>query len=475
MTGARVDFRTATIEQLVLDIRARRVSARELTDAALSNIERCNPTINAFCATAPDDARAEADRVDAALSRGDAVGALAGIPCGVKDLEDARGYVTTYGSALHVGDSPATEDSALVARLRAAGAIIVGKTNTPEFGFKGVTDNRPFGASRNPWDLDYTSGGSSGGSSAAIGAGMVPLATGSDGGGSIRIPSALCGFTGIKSSQGRVPLGGPNPPGSGVLSVKGPMALRCRDIALCLDATIGDEPTDIFGLPDPQTSLRSALDRNNRPAKVIWSPTMGFANVDTEIMQRCSQAIEQLADQGVEVIVNDDIWQVDPVFKWFQLWAAARAESQGPLRGTPAWEQIDDELKVQIEYGLDQVSGVDYHDAINASHQLNWQLEQAFADAPLILTPATCGRPPKIGSSLGTVNGEELAGWVAFTYGINMTRNPAGVVSCGTVDGLPVALQVIGRQREDASVLQALCYVEDLLQRPHNAPHGVVD
>ncbi len=414
-----MDFRTSTIEQLVLDVRARRVSARELTDAALDNIESHNPTINAFCAVAPEDARNEADRVDQALSRGDSVGPLAGIPCGVKDLEDARGYVTTYGSALHVNDPPATEDSALVARLRAAGAIIVGKTNTPEFGFKGVTDNRPFGATHNPWNLDYTSGGSSGGSAAAIGAGIVPLATGSDGGGSIRIPSALCGFTGIKSSQGRVPLGGPNPPGSGVLSVKGPMALRCRDIAVSLDATMGDEATDIFGLPDPQTSLRSALDGNNRPAKVIWSPTMGFANVDVDVMERCSQAIERLADEGVEVIVNDDIWQTDPVFKWFQLWAAARAESQGQLRGTPDWEQIDDDLKSadRVRPGQRQWGGLPRRDQRQPPLELATRAG-VCGDAPLIITPATCGRPPKIGSSMGTINGEELLSWVGFSYGI---------------------------------------------------------
>ena len=192
---------------------------------------------------------AQADAIDARLKHGDPVGPLAGIPIGVKDLEDARGFVTTYGAELHANDAPAQHDSVLVALLREAGCVILGKTNTPEFGYKGVTDNRPFGATRNPWNPDYSPGGSSGGTAAAFASGMIPLGTGSDGGGSIRIPASVCGFSGIKPSQGRVPAGGKSPPGSGILSVKGPMALRVRDVAYTLDAVLEHEPTDIFSLP----------------------------------------------------------------------------------------------------------------------------------------------------------------------------------------------------------------------------------
>ncbi len=469
-----MDFRKHSIEALVGDVRAGRTSAETLTRAALSNAESTRNTINAFCAIDPDLAIADARAVDARLAKGDPVGPLAGIPCGIKDLEDARGFVTTFGSALHTKDAPAKSDSVLVARLKVAGAIVIGKTNTPEFGYKAVSDNKPFGASRNPWNTGYSSGGSSGGSSAALAAGIVPLATGSDGGGSIRIPSAVCGMSGIKASQGRVPVGGPVPPGSGLLTVKGPMALRTRDIALALDAVCGNEPTDLFGLPTLAQRFRPQLDSNNAPARVVWSPTMGYATVDKDVMAQCNAAIERLADAGVEIIERQSIWQEDPVQHWFQFWTAARARAQGDLKGTPAWDQIDEELKPQIEYGLTRVTGVTYARAIDACHTLAYALSEAFADAPLILTPCTAGKTPRLGTSMGNVNGTDVPGWVGLTYGINMTRNPAGTVRAGTTpEGLPVGLQIIGPQRDDLAVLKAMCFMEDLFGFAHDAAGGV--
>jgi Asp-tRNA(Asn)/Glu-tRNA(Gln) amidotransferase A subunit family amidase len=468
-----MDFRSTSIERLVDDVRARRVSARELTDAALANIDRWNPDGKAFCEVRPDDARAQADALDARLERGDPVGPLVGIPIGVKDLEDAAGYRTTFGSALHVSDPPATSDSVLVARLKRAGCVVVGKTNTPEFGYKAVTDNRPFGFTRNPWNPAHTAGGSSGGSSAALAAGLVPLATGSDGGGSIRIPGALCGLTALKASQGRVPIGGANPPGSGILTVKGPMTLRARDLAIALDAVVGDEPTDVFALPHPGYSFRAALDGANAPAAVVWSPTMGFATVDQEILDACSAFVKRLASVGVRVIERAKVWEEDPVLPWFTFWSTQRARTQGPLKGTPAWELIDAGLKPQIEAGL-LTTGVDYSRAIDTCHHLNRRLETVFNDAALILTPTVSGQAPRQGAAGGMVNGKETAGWVSFTYGINMTRNPAGSVNVGfTKAGLPIGLQVIGRQRADLSVLKALCFFEDLAGAPRTAPHGV--
>jgi Asp-tRNA(Asn)/Glu-tRNA(Gln) amidotransferase A subunit family amidase len=421
----------------------------------------------------PDDARAQADAVDARLERGDPVGPLVGMPIGVKDLEDVAGYRTTYGSALHTNDPPALADSPLVARLKRAGCIVVGKTNTPEFGYKAVTDNRPWGFTRNPWNPEHTAGGSSGGSSAAVAAGLVPLATGSDGGGSIRIPGALCGFTALKASQGRVPVGGANPPGSGLLTVKGPMTLRARDLALALDAVVGDEPTDIFSLPHPGHSYRASLDAANAPAAVVWSPTMGFARVDAAIHDVCSAFVKRLASLGVRVIERATVWDEDPAPAWFTFWATQRARTQGPLKGTPDWEKIDDGLKPQIEAGL-KVTGVDYSRAIDACHHMNRRLEAVFADAPLILTPTVSGQAPRRGAAGGLVNGEESPAWVSFTYGINMTRNPAGTVNVGyTKSGLPIGLQVIGRQRADLSVLKALCFFEDVTGPIRFAPHGV--
>ncbi len=455
-----MDFRETSVIELAQQVNDKARSARELTEAAISNIEQLDPTINAFCAFNPEDALAQADAIDQRIASGETL-PLAGIPIGVKDLEDARGFVTSYGSAFHVDDAPAAADSILVERLREAGCIVLGKTNTPEFGYKGKTDNVPFGATKNPWSLEHTPGGSSGGSAAALAAGMIPLATGSDGGGSIRIPAALCGLSGIKTSQGRVPNGGPKPPGSGLLTVKGPMTNRIRDAALALDVCVGDHPTDIFALPNPGVAWSPQI-TGNLPSRVVWSPTMGFAEMDKEILGICETAVKQLADAGVEVIENDAIWDSNPVFPWLVFWTSARGRAQGHLRGTEAWEKIDANLRPQIEMGLDNYNGADYASAIDACHNLNLQLEAAFADAPLILTPATCGHTPTIEGD-GVVNGQETPGWVAFTMGLNMTRNPAGTVPIGlTGAGMPVGMQVIGRQRQDVTVLGAMAAMEDL-------------
>ena len=177
-----MDFRDHSISELVKKVKNKEISAKELTESALSNIEKYDAAINAFCALNAEDAIKQAETLDKKISDGEDIGLLAGIPIGVKDLEDAKGFVTTYGSELHVNDNPAEEDSILVKRLRDQGCVVLGKTNTPEFGHKGKTDNAPFGSTKNPWNLEYSPGGSSGGTSAALCSGMIPLGTGSDGG-----------------------------------------------------------------------------------------------------------------------------------------------------------------------------------------------------------------------------------------------------------------------------------------------------
>src|SRR5258708_8328562 len=219
-----MDFRTQSGSELDEQVRTGVLKATELVSSAVSRVEELNPAINAFVAVDAEAAMSAAEIIDGRFKRGDDLGALAGIPIGVKEEHDAIGFRTTHGSALHANRPAATSDAALVARLKDAGCIVIGKTNASEFGWYAQTDNPLFGPTRNPWDLERTPGGSSGGSAAAVAAGMVPLATGADGGGSIRIPAALCGLSGFKPSLGRVPSGGPTPPGWGHLSSAGPMA-----------------------------------------------------------------------------------------------------------------------------------------------------------------------------------------------------------------------------------------------------------
>ena len=456
-----MDFRDYSLKDLASNIQSKKMSATEVTQAALDNIDKYDGELNAFCAVNHEDAINQAKQIDNLIQKGETVGKLAGIPIGVKDLEDAKGFVTTFGSELHVNDKPASEDSILVKRMRDQGCVILGKTNTPEFGHKGNTDNVPFGITKNPWNLEYSPGGSSGGTSAALASGMIPLGTGSDGGGSIRIPAALGGLAGIKTSQGRIPIGGDTPPGSGLLTVKGPMANTTEDNALALDATVGPHPTDIFSLEGENLDWLGSL-TEELPKTAIWSPTMGFSSVDKEILSKCETAINALADSGVEIIEKETIWEDNTVEAWMVFWASACARRQQHLIGTDDFEKIDPLLRLFIEMGT-TMDGASYATSIDACHKLGYQLQGFFDESPLIITPATCGHAPKLEGD-GFVNGNETPSWVDFTMGINMTRNPAGVIPISTLDsGLPASLQIIGGQRRDLDVLKAMHAFEKVI------------
>jgi Asp-tRNA(Asn)/Glu-tRNA(Gln) amidotransferase A subunit family amidase len=464
-----VDFRSDTVERLAGRIRKRELPAVEVVGAALDRIAKLNDEINAFVTLDAERALEQAAAIDEQLARGESVGPLAGVPIGVKDLEDAAGFVTSYGSDLHNGDPPAQQDSIAVGRLRAAGCVILGKTNSPEFGFKATTDNGPFGVTRNPWDPTRSPGGSSGGSAAAIASGMIPLATGSDGGGSIRIPSAVCGLSGIKPSQGRVPLGGRQAPTVGVLAVRGPMASRIRDVALALDVMVGPDPTDMYSLSAPAEKWRPQLSQVRAPAAVIWSPTMGFAEIDREVLGVCESAVRRLQETGTKVIERQHVFSGDPVRPWLTLWTVGLARKLGHFREREEWERIDPGLRNMIELGI-PVSGQDHALALDACHHLNLRLQETLDSAPFILTPTVAGQTPEIGKD-GTINGKETVRWVSLTYGINMTRNPAATICAGlTRDRMPVGLQIIGRQQDDLGVLHAAAFLEDLIGFKEVAP-----
>ncbi len=457
-----MDFLSESVADIAARVDGGQQSAREVVAHAIARIEALNPTINAFVAWNPDDALAQAEAIDARVAAGESIGPLAGVPVGVKDLEAVAGYTTSFGSALHADDPPATEDSLHVARLRAAGAVIMGKTNTPEYGHKGATDNLPFGTTANPWSAAHSPGGSSGGTGAAIASGMVPLGTGSDGGGSIRIPASLCGLSGLKPETSRVPITGRTMPGSGLLSTNGPMGRTTMDTAVALDAVAGPHGRDPLSPPRYPGSLVDAATGAEPPARVVWSPTMGFAKVDAEVLASCTAAVEALAAAGTEVIEVDEIFPIDPVHQWLVLWGVSRFKAQGHLIGTDDWERLSPSIRPQIEYGA-TISGVDHARAHDACYELNWRLEEVFEQAPLILTPTNAGQPPRLGHD-GEIDGEAEVGWVRFTYGINMTRNPAGTVCTGlTSSGTPIGLQLIGRHHAEPEVVAAMAAAESVI------------
>lgn len=460
-----MDFRSETVAGLASGVRTGRIGARELVAHALDRIDDLDDEINAFTAVDGDAAMAAARAVDERVAHGEDVGPLAGVPLAVKDLEDAAGFVTSRGSAAFASTPPATADSALVARLKAAGCVVVGKTNTPELGWKADTENPIFGATRNPLALDRSPGGSSGGSAAALVAGMVPLATGSDGGGSIRIPSAVCGLPGFKPSLGRVPTGGAHAPDWHHLSTRGVMACRLDDIVLALDAVIGPDPFDLRSLPMPEPSWLGALESAHVPMRVAWSPTLGYAPVDSEIRQACERAMAVLADLGADVVEVETVFPEDPLLPWLVLTAVYNLRTLSPFRGTEVWDRLDPGLREQVERAA-EVTGVQLVEAEDACHELNARLVRLFHDCRVLVTPTVSGQAPPIGGQ-GTVDGEPDENWVRFTYPFNLTRSPAGTVCVGaTADGMPVGLQLVGPQHGDLVVLRTMAALTAALPGP---------
>lgn len=460
-----------SIDDVVTAVTGRSISAAEMVRASLDAIDRHDVHLNAVVAR-DDEAALEAARdVDRRVAAGERVGSLAGVPLLVKDLEHAAGLPTSFGSAaLGPSELPsATKDSTQVARLKAAGAIVVGKTNTPELGFAARTQNRRFGATRNPWDVARSPGGSSGGSAAAIAAGMVPLATGSDGGGSIRIPAALCGFSAFKPSLGRVPHGGSEPPSWHHLDSRGPMARTTRGTSLALDAVIGPDATDLRSLPLPESSWSVAVAKPGLPSRVVWSPTLGYAPVDSEVARVCAAAVAQLESLGVEVEEIDSVFADDPIFSWLSLTNAYNRRSLAAVEGTEAGERVEPDLRTLFEFTANDTV-VDLVRAEDECHRLNLRLVELFRRSRLLLCPTTAAPAPLIGED-GVINGEADPNWVRFTYPFNMTRSPAGTVCAGyTSAGLPVGLQIIGPQHADLVVLRAMAALEDALDSMRPAP-----
>ncbi len=459
-----MDFRDTTVSALAASVRAGEVSARELVAASLERIEALDEKINAFVAVDGERAMEQAAAVDQIVAAEGDPGPLAGVPLAVKDLEDAAGYPTTQGSPLLRHTAPAVADSPQLARLRAAGCVVVGKTNTPEFGFMAQTTNALYGTTTNPFSRDHSPGGSSGGSAAALAAGMVPLATGSDGGGSIRIPSSCCGLSGMKPSLGRVPVGGPDPPGWPDLSTRGPMARRVADVVAALDVVVGPEVTDLYSLPRPEASWPAVLAEPRLPAAVAWSPTLGYADVDREVLQLCEAAVHVAEDLGADVELVERVFDEDPVEDWLVMTGCYTLRLLDQHRGRPEWSEVHPMLAQAVEQAR-HVDALRLARAQDRGHLLNARLVEVFRRARLLLTPTLAAPPPPLDlDGAGLVNGRPTLNWVRFTYPFNMTRSPAATVCVGLTEaGLPVGLQLIGPPHADLVVLRSAAALEAAL------------
>lgn len=443
--------------ELAALIRERVVSPVEVTEAVLARIARLNPALNAFCTVTADEALAAAREAEGVVMRGDALGPLHGVPISIKDLTNTRGVRTTRGSRLYADVVP-NEDATATARVRAAGAIIVGKTNTPEFGWKGDTSNPLFGVTRNPWDPAHeaSAGGSSGGAAAAVAAGLAPLALGTDGAGSIRIPASFCGIVGLKQQLWRVP----TVPASPVETVAhtGPMTRTVRDAALLLNVIAGPDERDRLSLPATGDDWLASCDGGVRGLRVAWSPDLGYAAVDPVVARVVAEAARAFATDLGCIVEEAHPGFPDPsraIRAIFYGGVAFNVADLSPERRA----LIDPALDRALREETDGLTALDYIRA-NAERQATWEATRRFfEDYDLLLTP-TLAVPPFRAGEEGPreLHGRALErfGWTPFTYPFNLTGNPALSVPAGfTPDGLPIGLQIVGRRFDEATVLRA--------------------
>jgi aspartyl-tRNA(Asn)/glutamyl-tRNA(Gln) amidotransferase subunit A len=439
-------------------VRTREISPVEVVQACLERIDALNGAVNAFVYVCADAALAEARRQEAIIARGDDAGPLAGVPFGVKDLEDVAGLPTTYGS-VPFKDNVARRDSIQVGRLRAAGAICVGKTNTPEFGYTAFTRNLLFGPSRNPWNLERTPGGSSGGSSAAIAARMVPLATASDGGGSIRIPASYVGAFGMKPTFGRIPRG-PEPLGMErwVDTIcYGPLTRTVEDGALFLDVTAGYDAHDSTSLPAPPISYREALAAEPKRLRIAYSRDLGYALVQADVLREVENAVSVFRELG-HTVEETDVELPDVGRGWAYMCGAENYAEIGSLvdgkeheLGRSFWSGLQAAAKLTpLQQGEFQ----------RERGRLNDTLAGLFVRYDLLLTPTmpteAFGATGPLPDGVGGRPFDSPMHVVAFTFPFNLSGHPAATVRAGMTDaGLPAGLQIVAERHRDELVLQA--------------------
>ncbi len=447
--------RTAT--ELLGLFRRGEASPVEAARAVLERIERLDPTLNAFCLVAGDEAMDAARASEARWQRDEPCGPLDGVPTSLKDLLLTKGWPTRRGSRTIDPNQPWEVDAPVTARLREAGAVFVGKTTTPEYGCKGETNSPLTGLTRNPWDPRKTPGGSSGGTAAAVAAGMAPLSVGTDGAGSVRIPAAFCGNVGLKPSFGRVPAHPLSP--FGTVAHLGPHTMSVDDAALMLDVMRQPDARDWTALPPDPTDVQDGLDDGVAGLRIAYSPTLGYATVHPEVATAVDAAVQQLADLGAVVE------QVDPGFAdpleittglWFTgawtLWNTLNAQQHAVT---------DPDFAAQAELGS-RLSSLDVQRLTLRRGDLGSAMRQFMTAWDLIATPAVAVPAfDALPAGHRPMTPESMLGWTPFSYPFNLTQQPAITVPCGVTTAtddaapLPIGLQLVGPMFADALVLRA--------------------
>ena len=450
---------------LAAAVRAGEISPVDVVQAVSDRMDSVEPVLHAFCTPTLDLARQQAADLADRIAAGGEVGPLAGVPVGIKDLVATKGIRTAMGSRAYEAFVPG-EDDIVVERLKAADAIIIGKTNVPEFGYSGVGHNPVFETTRNPWNPAMTPGGSSAGSGAAVAAGMGPIAVGSDGGGSVRIPSAHCGLFGMKASMGRVPLypGCRDERYPGVSSWEslehiGPMTRTVADSALMLSVMAGPDPRDRHTIPTSDVDWIGCLSGDIQGLRVAFSPDLGYVAVDP--------AVREVVQNAVTVFEEDlgcHVEQADPGFDdpYAAFWGIVALDTD--LRGMRRLAAENEMSPHLVEFLARPWTAEDLTDAVMTRKAVNNKMWRFMADYDLLLTPTLTVPPfPVHMQGPEKVDGRMVPSfqWLSFTLPINMTGQPAATVPAGwTQDGLPVGLQIVGRHLQDETVLRAAAAFE---------------
>jgi amidase len=440
--------------ELVALIKARDVTPVEVLDAHLSAIERVNPSLNAIVTLAVEQARAAAVAAGDAVMRGDALGPLHGLPIGIKDVTETGGIRTTFGSPLYKDHVP-KNDAEAVRRLKSAGAIVLAKTNTPEFAAGANTVNPVFGATRNPWNTALSPAGSSGGSAAAVASGMLPLAQGTDFGCSVRMPAAFCGIVGIRPTPGLTP-NYPMPLAWDPGQVHGPLARTAEDAARMLDALTGFSRLSPISVAPPWASARDAgaASRDAPGLRIAYCSDIAAIGVDTEIDAICRNTALSLRDAGAEVeeISFDASDGKVPYQAWRGLWMVGQQ-----VDNLAHLEAFGPNLQGNVKAGL-KVTPLDFAQAEKARAALFQRFRALFERFDLLLTPASPVKQyPVVQNFPSEINGKALANytdWIAGSFLITLMSLPAASVPAGkTADGLPVGMQIVGARFEEPRIL----------------------
>ena len=459
-----------TVIQIAESVRRGERKAVEVLDECLAAIEADNEALNAFVHLNPDLAREAAERIDRTVAAGEDPGPFAGVPFGVKDLEDCAGMPTSQGSVLYKGRPPVERDSVHVARLRAAGAVPVGKTAAPEFGVTCYTHTKAWGTTRNPWDKSRTPGGSSGGSAAAVASGMVPFCTASDGGGSTRIPAGFTGLVGHKPSYGRIPHPGY---GASETSVYGALTTTVADAARHLDVVAGPDDHDRGSLPPPTVVYERAIDELDvRGLRAAWSLDMGFAVIDPEVGDIAFAAAEALVDAAGLELIDRPFSPANPLRTWLSsgaldlwldlepgMWPERAADFTGLVRGS--LRRTEDITAPRLAR------------ALRHRQALEEEVADLFEDIDVLLTPTTAMAAFAAEGPLPMeIDGKDApAGPTPMTMLANLCWNPAISMPAGlTGDGLPVGLQVVARRHLDEIPLRLARIFEQTKPWPRHAP-----